>query len=143
MSAPIPLPPIHRETLPNGLSVVVAERKGVPLVAIRVVLRGGSSLDPAGRFGLAHLVAQTARRGTKRRTGPELDETVESLGAELGGGVDEDATYVGLTAPAESLGRCLDVLAEIVAEPSFPVREVDRIRRREVASLSHDLDEPG
>lgn len=143
MSASIPLPPIHREHLPNGLSVVVAERPGVPLVAVRVVLRGGASLDPASRFGLAHLVAATARRGTRSRSGPELDEAVESLGAELGGGVDEDATYLGLTAPAESLGRCLDVLAEVIAEPSFPTREVDRVRRREVASLSHDLDEPG
>jgi zinc protease len=141
--APIPLPQIHREQLPGGLSVVVAQRPGVPLVAVRVVLRGGASLDPAGRFGLAHLVAATSRRGTRRRTGPEIDEMIESLGAELGGGVDEDATYVGLGAPAESLGRCLDVLAEVVAQPSFPVREVDRIRRREVASLSHDLDEPG
>jgi zinc protease len=143
VSASIPLPPIHREHLPSGLSVVVAERPGVPLVAVRVVLRGGASLDPAARFGLAHLVAATARRGTRRRSGPELDDAVESLGAELGGGVDEDATYLGLTAPAESLGRCLDVLAEVIAEPSFPTREVDRLRRREVASLSHDLDEPG
>ena len=68
--APIPLPPIHRETLPNGLSVVVAERPGVPLAAVRLVLRGGSSLDPLRRSGLAHLVALAARRGTRRRTGP-------------------------------------------------------------------------
>lgn len=143
MSPSIRLPPVHRETLAGGLSVVVAERPGVPLVAARLVLRGGSSLDPAGRFGLAHLVTAASRRGTRHRSGPELDDAIESLGAELGGGVDEDATYLGLTAPAESLGRCLDVLAEVVIEPAFPAAEVDRLRRREVASLSHDLDEPG
>jgi zinc protease len=142
-SAPIPLPPIHRETLPNGLSVVVAERPGVPLAAVRLVLRGGSSLDPARRSGLSHLVALAARRGTKRRTGPQMDLLVESLGAELGAGVDEDATYFGLSAPLEVLPRCMDVLADLASAPTFPAAEVQRLRRREVAALAHDLDEPG
>jgi zinc protease len=141
-SAPIPLPPIHREKLPNGLGVVVAERPGVPLAAVRLVIRGGSSLDPPGRSGLAHLVALAARRGTRRRTGPEIDLLVESLGAELGAGVDEDATYLGLSAPVEVLSRCVDVVADVASAPIFPASEVQRLRRREVAALAHDLDEP-
>jgi zinc protease len=143
VSPPIALPPIRRERLPGGLSVVVAERRGVPLAAVRLVVRGGSSLDPVGRFGLAHLVALASRRGTRRRSGPRIDEEIESLGAELGSGVDEDASFLGLSAPLESLARCLDVLADVAAEPAFPPGEVGRLRRREVASLVHDLDEPG
>ncbi len=142
MSAPIPLPPVRRERLPGGITALVAERAGVPLAAVRVVLRGGSSLDPAGRSGLAHLVALVARRGTRRRTGPRIDEATESIGAELGSGVDEDASYFGLSAPVEAYDRCLDVLADVVTAPSFPPAEVRRLRRREVAALSHDLDEP-
>ncbi len=143
MNAPIPLPPIVREVLPNGLTALVVERAGVPLVAARVVLRGGASFDPAGRSGLAHLVALVARRGTSRRTGPAVDEAIESIGAELGTGVDEDASYLGLSAPVEALDRCLDVLADVTMEPTFPPAELSRLRRREIASLSHDLDEPG
>jgi zinc protease len=138
----IALPPIHRESLPNGLRVVVAERPGVPLVAARLVIRGGSSLDPRGRAGLAHLTAITARRGTRRRSGPEIDLAVESLGADLGAGVDEDATYFGLSAPIEVLPRLLDILADVATAPTFPPAEVQRLRRREIASLAHDLDEP-
>jgi len=138
----IALPPVRRETLPNGLRVVVAERAGVPLAAIRLVVRGGASCDPRGRSGLAHLVALAARRGTRRRTGPEIDLAVESLGAELGAGVDEDATYFGLSAPAEVLPRCLEILADVATSPTFPAAEVQRLRRREIASLAHDLDEP-
>lgn len=143
MSPSIALPPIHRETLPGGLRVIVAERKGIPLAAVRLVLRGGSSLDPSGRSGLSHLVALAARRGTRRHTGEEIDLAIESIGAELGTGVDEDASYFGLSAPVEVLPRCLDVLAEMAGSPTFPAREVDRLRRREVAALAHDLDEPG
>lgn len=143
MSAPIALPPIRRERLPGGLSVVVAERRGIPLAAIRLTLPGGSSLDPARRSGLAHLVALAARRGTRRRSGPRIDEAIESLGAELGSDADEDASFFGLSAPLESLSRCLGVLAEVAVEPVFPAREVGRLRRRELAALLHDLDEPG
>jgi zinc protease len=142
VSSPIALPPIHREKLSTGLQLVVAERPGVPLAAVRLVLRGGAALDPDGRAGLAHLVGIAARRGTRRRTGPQIDLAVESLGAELGAGVDEDATYFGLSAPAEVLPRCVDVLADVATEPTFPPAEVSRLRRREIAALAHDLDEP-
>jgi zinc protease len=142
MSAPIRLPPIRRERLENGLELVVAARKGVPLAAARVLFRGGASLEPADRCGLAHLTAIAARRGTSRRSGEEIDLLVESLGADLGAGVDEDATYFGLSAPSEVLPRCLEVLGDVALGPIFPAAEVARLRRREVASLAHDLDEP-
>lgn len=142
MSA-IAQPPVRRERLDNGLTVVVASRPGVPLAAVRLLVRAGSSLDPAGRFGLAHLTASAVRRGTRRRTGAEVDAEVEALGAELGAGVDEDAASIGFSAPLEALPRLLGVLADVAMHPTFPAREVDRLRRREVAALAHDLDEPG
>jgi zinc protease len=142
VTSTITLPPVHRERLPNELEVVVAERPGVPLAAARLVLRGGASLDPEGRHGLSHLAALAARRGTRRRTGAQIDLVVESLGAELGSGVDEDASYYGISAPVEGLGTCLDILADVASRPTFPAAEVARLRRREVAALAHDVDEP-
>jgi zinc protease len=142
MTAPIRLPPIRRERLENGLELVVASRPGVPLIAARLVFRGGASLDPGGRSGLGHLVAVAARRGARKRSGTEIDLLIESLGAELGAGVDEDAAYVGFSAPCEALARCLEVLGDVAMAPTFPAPEVGRLRRREVASLAHDLDEP-
>jgi zinc protease len=139
----IVLPPIVRSRFPCGLRLVVAERPGVPLVAVRLVFQGGSSLDPKRRHGLAHLVAAVGRRGTRRRTGRQIDQLVESMGAELGVGVDEDASYLGLSTPVEHLEKVIDVLADVAGAPSFPVAELGRLRRRELASLQHDLDEPG
>jgi zinc protease len=140
---PIQAPPVERTRLENGLQVVVAQRPGVPLVAVRLQVRAGSSLDPARRFGMAHLVAAAVRRGTRGRSGARLDAEVEALGAELGGGVDEDAAGLGLSAPIEALPRLVEVVADVATRPSFPAGEVGRLRRREVAALAHDLDEPG
>ncbi len=142
MKARITLPPVHRERLDNGLTLILASRPGVPLAAARIVFRGGSSVEPADRCGLGHLAAISTRRGAGRRTGEQIDLLVESLGADVGAGVDEDATYVGLSAPVEALPRCLEVLGDVAMAPTFPAPEVARLRRREVASLVHDLDEP-
>jgi zinc protease len=139
----IGLPPMEEERLPNGARVVVARRAGVPLAAVRLLVRAGAALDPAGRHGLAHLVAQAARRGTRRRSGRRIDEEIEGLGSELGAGADEDAASFGLSAPAEWLPQLLDVVVDVATAPTFPKDEVERLRRREVASLAHDLDEPG
>ncbi|HEX7623381.1 MAG TPA: pitrilysin family protein, partial [Anaeromyxobacteraceae bacterium] len=135
--------PLHEARLENGATVIVARRPGVPLVAVRLVVRAGAALDPARGHGLANLVAQVARRGTARRTGREIDDQVESLGCELGAGSDEDATYFGLSAPSEFLPALLDVVVDLVTGPTFPAAEWERIRRREVAGLAHVLDEPG
>ena len=139
----IELPPLHEERLPNGLEVVVARRPGVPLVAVRLVLPAGSALDPVRGEGLASLVVQCARRGTKARSGREIDEAAEALGAELGASADEDSSGFGISAPAESLAPLLDLVLEVATSPSFPAKEVDRIRRREAAGLANLLDEPG
>jgi len=137
------LPEIHEVKLANGATLVVACRPGVPLAAARLFVRAGSALDPPSRFGLAHIVSAVARRGAGRRSGESIDELVESLGADLGGDAEEDATVFGLSAPAEVLPRLLTVLVDVVAAPAFPPAEFERLRRRELASLAHDSDEPG
>ncbi len=136
------LPPVERERLPTGATVVLARKEGVPLVAVRLMVRAGAALDPPGRFGLASLAATVARRGTRRHSGRRIDELVESLGADLAAGCDDDATYVALSAPAETLARLLRLVVEVASSPSFPADEFERARRRELASLKHDLDEP-
>jgi zinc protease len=137
----IVLPALRETRLRNGLRIVVAHRPGVPLAAARLAVRAGSALDPEGGFGLAHLVAISARRGAGRRTGPAIDDLVESLGANLAGGAEEDASVHGLSAPVEVLPRLLEVLAAVVARPTFPPAEFERLRRSERAELAHDSDE--
>jgi zinc protease len=137
------LPDLREVRLGNGLRVVVGRRPGVPLAAARLLVRAGSALDPAGAFGLAHLVALTSRRGAGRRTGRAIDDLVEALGAGLGGGAEEDASVHGLSAPVDVLPRLLEVLAAVVTRPTFPKAEFDRLRRLERAELAHDSDEPG
>ena len=74
---PLQLPALHQHTLPNGLTVVVAPRPGLPLVSLTLALRAGPEADPAGRpprvAPLGHRDAGiTPRTPRTRSTAPRL-----------------------------------------------------------------------
>ncbi len=139
----VKLPPVEELSLKGGLKVIVARREPIPLVSARIVLQGGSAVDPAGRFGMADFTARLLRRGTKGRTADELNDAVEFVGASLSAGASEDFSVVSFTTPAKHLEAMLEVMAELVREPTFPEGEVESARRRVLAHLANDLDDAG
>ena len=71
-ATPAPAAPLaHREVLPNGIVLLVAERPAVPIVAVRVFMRAGAAFEPRDRAGVASLTGSLLTRGTARHTGPE------------------------------------------------------------------------
>lgn len=140
--APLNLPPIAEETLPNGFAVISARRGDLPLVAVRLVLPTGSARDPAGKEGLASFTAQLLRRGTESRSAEQVDDAVESIGGLMGVEVGPQATSLQLTVPSEQVERAVEILADLARRASFPDEEVERSLRRELAQLRGDLDDP-
>ncbi len=137
------LPAITETTTSTGLRVLAAERGPLPLVAIRLVMRAGSSTDPADKHGLADFTARLLRRGTQRMTADEIDEAVEFVGASMAVGVNEDVLSLYITTPAEHFPAMLGVLGQLVREPTFPEKEVELARERTLAQFANDLDDPG
>ncbi len=119
-------PLAHREVLPNGLVLLVAERPAVPIVAVRVSLRAGAAFDPPDKAGLANLTGALLTRGTARRTAQELDAAIEFVGGRLEAGAGRDALTVSLTVLRKDLGLGLDLLQEVVLTPTFPEAELKR-----------------
>ncbi len=142
-SRPLKLPTVTETTTSSGLQVLAAERGPLPLVAMRLVMRAGSTTDPKDKHGLADFTARLLRRGTARMSADELDEAIEFVGASLAAAVHEDVMSVYVTTPAEHLPEMLSVLAQLVREPSFPEKEVEQARERALAQFANDLDDPG
>jgi len=140
-SSKLQLPPIHESRTTSGITVLSAERGPLPLVAIRLVIRAGSAQDPADKHGLADFTARLLRRGTVKRSADELDEAVEFVGASLSVGVSEDAFSVYVTTPVEHFAPMLEIMGELVREPSFPANEVKMARERALAQFANDLDD--
>jgi len=126
-AAPAPAAPLaHREVLPNGVVLLVAERPAVPIVAVRVFHRAGAVLDPAGREGLANLAGATLTRGAGGRTARQIDEAIEFVGGRLEADAGRDGLSVSLSVLRRDLGLGLDLLRDVVRSPAFPEAEVKR-----------------
>lgn len=143
MANEVQLPPFEEFTTQGGMRVVLARREPVPLVSVRLLIRAGAALDPMGRSGLADFTARLLRRGTQDLTADGVNDAVEFVGASLGAGAAEDFTSVSMTMPARHLDAMLDVMGQLVREPTFPESEVEAARRRVLAQLANDLDDPG
>ena len=123
-SAAVPL--AHREVLPNGIRLLVAERPAIPIVVVRVSIRAGSAFDPPDAGGLANLTADLLTRGTARRTAPELDRAIEFVGGSLETDAGRDTATVSLAVLKKDLDLGLDLLAEVLLQPAFPEDELKR-----------------
>ncbi|MGH7357031.1 MAG: M16 family metallopeptidase [Candidatus Rokuibacteriota bacterium] len=136
-------PPLaHREVLPNGIVLLVAERPTVPIVVVRVALRAGSAFDPADRDGLANLTGSLLTRGTAKRTGPQLDEVIESAGGSLEASAGREDVTASLAVLKRDVGLGLDLLAEVVLSPAFPEDEVKRRIARIQAAIKRNEADP-
>jgi zinc protease len=141
--ASAPAAPIaHREVLPNGIVLLVAERPGVPIVATRVFLRAGAAFEPSGRAGLANLTGALVARGTAKRTGPEIDAAIEFVGGSLEAGAGRDGLTASLSVLKRDLTLGLDLLADVVLAPAFPPEELTRKVAQIQAAIKRSEEDP-
>ena len=143
LAAPVAAAPLaHREVLPNGIVLLVAERPAIPLVAVRVLMRAGAALDPPDRAGLASLTGAVLTRGTSTRTGPALDAAIEFVGGSLEAAAGRDSLNVSLRVLRKDLGLGLDLLAEVLLSPAFPAPEVARKVAELKAAIKRSEEDP-
>jgi zinc protease len=136
------LPVVGRSTLPNGVTLLHAQRGDLPLVTISVLVDAGAATERAGEEGLAWLTAHALEGGTARRSGEDLAWELERLGAQLETRTGWDALNVAITTRSDRLTEALELLAEIVRTPAFPVREVERLRNEQLAEIIRRTTDP-
>src|SRR3954454_20382436 len=109
---PYDFPPVERTRLQNGLSLVIADLPGRPLVSATLVLRNGAVDEPDGHAGATVLAARALTEGTESHDAVALVEATERLGAAIHGEAGWDAMTVGVDVPAARLEPALELLAE-------------------------------
>jgi zinc protease len=139
---PLQLPPLERHRLANGLDVLVATRRGLPLVDARLVVRAGAAADGPGQAGLAALTADLLEEGTASRTGVQIAEALDALGAELSVRAGWDDTTAALHVLRPRLAQAVELVADIVCGAAFLPGEVRRRRDERLAALLQERDEP-
>lgn len=141
-AAELDLPPVTRVTMENGLRVVVAESRELPLVEMYVMVGAGAAQDPAGKEGVASLTAGLLRRGAGDLSAEGLARAIESLGGTLEAAAGTDATIVNGEFLSEDFPRAIDILRMVLREPTFAKDEVRRQRDEQLAGLVAELEDP-
>jgi zinc protease len=129
--------------LPNGLTLILSERRGLPIVAANLVVKTGSDANPLERPGLANFVAAMLDEGTATRSALQIADEVAQLGASLTTGSSMDATTVSARSLTKNFPATLALLTDISLRPSFPAEEIERQRASRLAQLVQMRDNPG
>lgn len=140
---PFVAPTFAERRLPNGLRVVVARSTSVPIATAQLVFGGGTSADPAARPGVASFMANLADNGAGGMSAQQIAARIESLGATIGGGANQDSSIAFVSAPTANIAAAGAVLAQLVRAPAFAQEELDRERRRALDQLRVQMRDPG
>ncbi len=126
---PYHFPGFTRTVLPNGLTVLASHLPRRPLLTAQLMLEGGAGAEPARIAGVTVLTAEVLTEGTARHDAVGLIEASERLGAGIQASSGWETTVVTVDVPRRNLAAALDLLAEVVLEPTFPEHEVTRLRQ--------------
>ncbi len=136
----LPVPQVRR--LSNGLQIVTIERRSLPLLSLRLVVKSGAEADPPALAGTAQLVAGLLTQGTERRSARDIAEAIDFVGGSIDTGADWDASFAALTVLSDHADLGFDLLADVVLHPSFASPEIERRRTQTLSALNVMRTEP-
>jgi len=127
---------ILRRTLPNGITVLARENWSAPSVVLEGYLLVGNLDEPEHLTGLTSYTSSMLSRGTRRRSFAEISETIEAVGASIGFGADRHTTSFSTKSLAEDIDLVLDVLADELRAPAFPLDHVEKVRGLRMTAIA-------
>jgi zinc protease len=142
---PQPVPAADESTLPNGLRVVVVPRPGVPLIELRlrVPFAASSSVSAPGHTARGSVLSGAVLLGTTSHDQNGIAELLQSHGAELSVSTDPDRLLLATTLLPDGLGPVLGVLAELLADATYPDDRVEGERDRVAERIAIARSQPG
>ncbi len=135
-------PEVETATLSNGIKLYVANRPTVPVINIATVFDAGYAADQGGKLGVSSYTLAMLDEGTKKRSTLGIAEEAEDLGANINTWSTLDTSNVSLSALKSNLRPSLDLYADILMNPAFKQKEVDRLRKQWIAGISQEKAQP-
>jgi predicted Zn-dependent peptidase len=126
-----------------GGRVIACNLPGKPLAVVSLVLTAGATSEPAGKEGVALLLARALSEGTSKRDAYGFAVAGERLGASWRADTDWDSLRCGFEVPADQIPAATELLAEAVREPALDDPTLERVRDERLDELALDLSQPG
>jgi zinc protease len=127
--------PPARFDLDGGALALFEPAHAVPLVTLVLSLRSGSAVEPPEKAGLARLAVRMLRRGCEGMTSEQVDFRIDALGAEMAVDTSPSTVAIHVQVIARNVDALVDLLALMLATPTFPNEELERLKRETVAEI--------
>jgi zinc protease len=135
-------PTLQRATLSNGMKIILAERKTIPVVNINLLLDAGYASDQFALPGTSSMAMNMLDEGTKTKDALQISEKLQMLGANLSTGSNLDMSYINLSSIKTNLNPSLKLFADVILNPSFPQKELDRLIKERLVAIQREKVQP-
>ena len=118
-----------KKILENGMTVLYEERKGSGVVSLAIAVKHGGINEPLDEKGISHFIEHMLFKGTKNRTPKQISEEIEKNGGILNAFTEEEFTNYWCKLPSNKADIGLDVLSDMLLNPLFEEKELNKERR--------------
>ena len=125
----------------SDVRIVVKPRATVALVSLGLYCRGGVLAELPDTAGLTGLMSRTSVKGTHSRTGIQLAEESEAMGASISPGVSMDTIDWTMSVPSRHFASGLELLLDAALNPAFHIEDAERERKITLSGLEHLRDD--
>src|SRR5437016_5456714 len=129
------LPPHERVVLKNGLTLLLLEKHGVPIVDFAAIVKAGAVADPAGQEGLASVTAGLLRKGTTKRSAQQFAADLDFIGAEFSADSSADYTAISTEFLTKDLDKGLELFSDALLHPAFSQPEIEKLLAQNIDGI--------
>ena len=133
---------LRRTILPNGLIVLTERMEHLRSVAMGVWIKSGSRCEDAEINGISHFVEHMLFKGTRSRSALSIAREMDSIGGNLDAFTGKETICFNVKSLADHVPVALDVLADLVLNPTFASTEIERERGVILEEIKIDEDNP-
>jgi predicted Zn-dependent peptidase len=128
--------------LANGISVLTDEMPHLQTASLGVWIGSGSRDEQTDEHGISHLLEHMAFKGTKRRNARQIAEEIEAVGGDINAATSVETTAYYARVLKNDVPLALDVLADILSNPTFDPGELAREKNVIVQEIGATEDAP-
>ena len=126
--------------LANGLRLLVKEDHRLPFVEFRAVFQGGVLAETADNNGITQLTGKLLLKGTARRSAEDIASEIESVGGSIDSYGGNNSFGVNAEVLSGDFATGLDLLADVLLNPTFPAPALEREREVQLAGIRAQKD---
>jgi predicted Zn-dependent peptidase len=133
---------LRRTVLPNGLIVLTERMEHMRSVAMGIWVKSGSRCETAEANGISHFVEHMLFKGTRSRSAQHIAREMDSIGGNLDAFTGKETICFNVKSLAEHVPIAMDVLGDLVLNPTFAVPDIERERGVILEEIKIDEDNP-